>query len=156
MSPQQLRRNAPVSSIVMKRVYKDGQYTVERRADWLLQITIEGPFGERAAEGLRSWLDAFPAFSQTPLYILLEASHIGPVKPALFDGLIALVQSTKIAGMAVVKSNLSAGNLDQFAAKFELEARIEVFDTSAMAFQWAENLHTLAVGIAVPSSAIPL
>jgi hypothetical protein len=86
---------------LMKRTYSDGQFTVERKSEQLIEVKIEGPLGKRAGTALVDWLYELAETNYHPQFVLLDASNVGFVIDEAQQQIADIIRDEKIGGMAI-------------------------------------------------------
>jgi hypothetical protein len=127
----------------MKRTFTDGQFTIIRKSPWLIQVIIEGPFGERAGNAFVHWLTDLYALYGATQYILLNASNIGPIKIEVLQKLVVIFLQEELAGFAIFGGVIAQ---QQFQGLLELlpDNQIVAFgDNEREATQFLDRLYKI-------------
>ena len=125
----------------MKRTYRDGQYTVVRKSNWLLHVTIEGPLGERAGNGFLLWLSNLPALYTETQYVLLDVGNIGPVAENLLDQFVKTVEENDIGALAVLGGQNARVNMAPLIEKSEQSEKTAYFTDMPSAHRFPQQLY---------------
>lgn len=126
---------------IMKRTYRDGQYSVSRKSSWLLHVAIEGPLGERAGNGFLMWLSNLPSLYDETQYVLLDVTNIGPVAEGLIDQFIKTVEDNNIGAFSILGSENAKKNLTQLIEKSEKSDKIAYSTDMQAAHRFPQQIY---------------